>query len=205
MGLGFDQSLAFDAGVDSQSIAHLTHIPHTAVDEGVGDVQLLSLPGDFYAEASAANPYKCTEEERSDYAAALGRPVMERLCDPMAYAQYAALDRAFSTFLVPCTTCTHAFVINGNKSYAPDFLGLAERQPEDLIVVGFVHNVTAVIRYNQPGRVDLGAIVLRRQVLDGGRRLFLASLPESAHARELGDADFWFLKTALDRGFTQAS
>jgi hypothetical protein len=181
--------------------------PHnTAVDEGAGDVQLLNLPDDFYVRAAAANPYACTEEERGDYAAALGRRVMERLCDSVAYVNYAAADRALQEVIVPCATCTHMLVTSGERSYAPDFLPLATRRQEDLVVVGYAHahNSTAAALNGQSGRIDLGAVLLRRRVLEGGRRLFLTSLPESSHAQEVCDADFWFLKDALNHGYSQA-
>ena len=177
--------------------------PPTELNVGFDDMLLLDVPDSFYAEAKASNPYACTEKERSGFLKKYGPIDTRALCDQEHYMYFEATDRALADFVVPCANCTHVLVTNGDNGYAPDFFEEATRQKEDIVVVGFTH---ARMPYLKPklelGAMDMGAVVLRTRVLDGGRKLFMTSLPKGARARAVHGADFWFVKHAVDRGMS---
>lgn len=165
---------------------------------------VLDVPDTFYVQAKAENPYKCTAKERAGYAAALGANATQRLCDQEHYQYFKATDRALHDFVTTCRYCTHVLVTNGDNGYAPEFLAETVKQEKDLVIVGFTHDREKVSPKIELGSVDMGAIMLRPRVLDGGNRLFLNSLPGGARAREVHDADYWFVKHAIDSGYSLA-
>lgn len=169
------------------------------MNAGFDDIQLLDVPDSFYAEAKAENPYACTKEERAAYMSVLGQQSTARLCDQDHYQYFKATDRALLDFVVPCASCTHVLVTNGDNGYAPEFLGLTTQLKENVVIVAFTHDRKPVAPEVKPGWIDLGAVLLRKEVIEGGRRIFLTSLPEGARAREVHDADFWYVKHAVDR------
>lgn len=103
-------------------------------------------------------------------------------------------------FAAPCGTCTHVLITNGDNAYAPDFFTEATDPQEDIVVVGFTHAREPYRPTLELGAIDMGAVLIRKRVLDGGRKLFLTSLPKGARARAVHGADFWFVKHAVDRG-----
>ncbi len=175
---------------------------HTELNAGFDDIQLLDVPDSFYAEAKSENPYNCTDHDRATYLINLQPGAMERMCEFDDYAFYVATDRALAEFVVPCATCTHVLVTNGDNGYAPDFFYETTRRQKDIVLVRFTHDRRLSRPTIELGGVDLGAVLLRRRVLEEGRRLFLTSLPKGARAREVHDADYWYVKHAVESGFT---
>ena len=172
---------------------------------GFDDLLLLELPDSFYATAKASDPYACTSQIRAAYKERFDAEEVHRYCDFDHYVYYAATDRALLDLVVPCKTCTHVLVTNGDNGYAPDFLKATLRQEEaDLAIVGFVHDSQSQRPVIGIGRLDLGAVMMRTKVLDGGAHLFMSSLPPEAGPKEVHDADYHIVKSALERGLTYA-
>ena len=163
---------------------------------------LLDVPDSFYAEAKASNPYACTEKERASFITSISIDAAHRLCDVGDYVYYVATDRALVDFVVPCANCTHVLVTNGDNGYAPEFLAEKSWRRDDLVIVGFTHGRIPVSPRIRSGWIELGAVLLRKRVLKDGRWVFLTSLPHGARAHEVHDADFWFVKHAVDSGFS---
>jgi hypothetical protein len=164
---------------------------------------MLDVPDSFYAHAKAENPYNCTDKERAYFLKEYGPIDLRALCDQDHYMYFKATDRALAEFVVPCDSCTHVLVTNGDNGYAPDFFTEATRRPEDVVIVGFTH---ARLAYLKPKvkltAMDMGAVLLRKRVFDGGRKLFLSSLPKGSRARAVHGADYWFVRHAVDRGMS---
>ena len=170
---------------------------------GFDDLLLLELPDSFYAEAKInQGPFSCTERVRAAYTQEFARKVVHRYCDFDHYVYYAATDKALLDFVVPCSSCTHVLVTNGDNGYAPSFLKETLRQPTDLAIVAFVHMNQPLVPAIVLGGLDLGAVLMRVSVLDEGRKVFLTSLPVGAGPKQVHDADYWMVLNALDRGLT---
>ena len=107
-------------------------------------------------------------------------------------------------FVVPCANCTHVLVTNEDNGYAPDFLAEVAWRRKDLVIVGFTHGLIRISPRVRAGWIDLGAVLLRKRVLEDGRWVFLTSLPPGARAHEVHDADYWFVKHVVDSGFSHA-
>jgi hypothetical protein len=163
---------------------------------------MLDVPDSFYAQAKAENPYNCTEYDRGEYLDTIGRASMERMCDFDDYVYYVATDRALEDFMVNCRTCTHVLVTNGDNGYAPEFFAETTAREEDIVIARFTHDRRLSIPRIEIGGIDLGAVLLRKRVLEGGRRLFLNSLPKGARAREVHDADYWYVEQAMASQFS---
>ncbi len=174
------------------------------MNKGFNDTLLAGLPDLFYAQAKGENPFRCSKKTRKEYLKAHGAHSTYKLCDLDQYVYYKATDRALLDFVVACRTCTHVLVTNGDNGYAPSFLTTTLRQAADFSIVGFLHGAKPVAPKPELGSVDLGAVMMRKHVLDEGDRVFLNSLPRGARAREVHDADYWYVKNAIDRGATYA-
>lgn len=162
---------------------------------------LLELPDDFFTQAQAENPFKCSSEERAAYLAERGANGTARLCDEDHYSFVKATDKALHDFVTTCRYCTHVLVTTGNAWYAPEFLATtAKHGRTDVVIAGFTRGGREVVPQIALGSVDLGATVFRPRVLEGGKRLLLDSLPEGAGAREVHDADYWFVKQVVESG-----
>jgi len=173
---------------------------HAELNADFDDIQLLDVPDSFYAEAKAENPYNCTEKERVHFMQDYGPADTHALCDQDHYMYFKATDRALAEFVVPCATCTHVLVTNGDNGYAPDFFAAAT-QPREDVVITHVRKPFPKPRIELT-MIDLGAVLLRKRVFEEGRRLFLTSLPKGARARAVHGADFWFVKHAVGRGMS---
>lgn len=170
---------------------------------GFNDLLLLELPDSFYAIAKTnQGPYSCTEPVRTAYTKKFKSEEVHRYCDFDHYVYYAATDQALLDFVVPCSSCTHVLVTNGDNGYAPSFLEETRRQLTDLAIVAFIHVNRPQIPAIRIGGLDLGAVLMRVNVLDEGRKVFLTSLPVGAGPKEVHDADYWMVSNALDRGFS---
>lgn len=170
---------------------------------GFNDLLLLELPDSFYADAKTnQGPFSCTESIRTAYIQEFESEEVHRYCDFDHYVYYAATDKALLDFVVPCSSCTHVLVTNGDNGYAPSFLKETVRQPTDLALVGFLHMTQPLVPSIALGALDLGGVLMRVSVLDEGRKAFLTSLPVGAGPKEVHDADYWMVVNALDRGLT---
>jgi hypothetical protein len=152
----------------------------------------------------AQNPHNCSPKVRAQYEKTYKKEEVHKYCDFEHYVYYAATDRALAELVVPCASCTHVLVTNGDNGYAPDFLDEAFTRPEDLVVVPFLHEGEAKQPVMGIGGMDLGGVLMQRRVLDEGRSLFMSSLPDHAGPKEVHDADFWFVRKAIDRGMSYA-
>ena len=104
--------------------------------------------------------------------------------------------------MAPCEDCTHVLVTNGDNGYSPLYFTYTLQRPEDVIVTAFCHASTA---YKPTpdltlGQIDLGAVLFKKSVLRNGEKVFMTSLPIGARAKEVHDADYWFVRDAVDRG-----
>jgi hypothetical protein len=160
----------------------------------------MDLPASLYETARRTNPYKCTDEVRRAYLAQEGEADTHKLCDFDHYVYYVATDRALTDFVATCDTCTHVLVTNGDNGYAPDFLRTALSRHEDIVATSFTHAERVFHTKIRKGQIDLGAVLIRTRVLEGGTKVFLTSLPRGAKAKEVHDADYWFVQDAIDRG-----
>lgn len=172
-------------------------------------------------QRQARNPYKCTLRVRARYQGTYKKEEVHKYCDFEHYMYYAATDRALAEWVAPCDTCTHVLVTNGDNGYAPDFFDEAFQRPEDLVVVPFVHEGEAIARpVLGIGGMDLGGVLMRKRAVvkegeggegdgeGGGEQqrayTFMGSLPENAGPKEVHDADYWFVRRAVDRGMSYA-
>ena len=170
---------------------------------GFNDLSLLELPDSFYADAKThQGPFTCTEPVRTAYTQEFDSEEVHRYCDFDHFVYYAATDKALLDFVVPCESCTHVLVTNGDNGYAPSFLKETLRQPTDLAIVAFIHMNKSEVPVIGIGGLDLGGVLMRVSVLDEGRKVFLTSLPVGAGPKEVHDADYWMVVNALDRGLT---
>ena len=166
------------------------------------DIIVLELPDDFYAIARASDPYKCSRELKDEYIRTLGKHDASKLCDYDHYMYYAATDKALRDLVATCRTCTHVLVTNGDNGYAPSFLTESLAEDTDLVVAAFTHAARPHAPAIKLGALDLGAVLMKKEVLRHGTKSFLSSLPPQARAREVHDADYWFVQDAVDRGMT---
>lgn len=172
---------------------------------GFDDLYLVELPDTFYEDVKLRDSrLTCTDAVRTRYVQEFNADEVHRYCDFDHYVYYAATDKALATFVLPCRSCTHVLVTNGDNGYAPSFLRETVRQSADLAIVGFTHRNQAQTPVLGVGGLDLGAVLMRVGVLDHGRRLFLSSLPVDAGPKEVHDADYWMVVNALERGLSFA-
>ena len=190
----------------STLILHHQNLPRQAeVEECYGDIMLLDVPDSFYADARASNPYTCTEEERGGYRVDWGTVNERRLCDSKRYVDAMLTDRALHDFITTCRYCTHVMVTDASHGrYTSEIVAEALDGEADIVVAGLTQGRLNVTRMVDSDLVDLLAIVLRPRVLEGGRRLILNTLPEGARARELYGAGYWFVKRAVECGYSYA-
>ncbi len=158
----------------------------------------------MYVPGQASNPYKCSGKVRAQYERTYKQEEVHKYCDFEHYVYYAATDRALAELVAPCASCTHVLVTNGDNGYAPDFLDEAFQRPEDLVVVPFLHEGEAKQPVLGIGGMDLGGVLMQKRVLEDGRSLFMSSLPDGAGPKEVHDADFWFVRHAIDAGRSYA-
>lgn len=148
------------------------------MEKGYDDIMLLDMPDSFYSHAQTNNPFQCTEEERGEFLCDWGAGGAAQLCDPQNYVDVKLMDRALHDFITTCRYCTHALLLDARHGYMSTFLIDVVEQDVDIAIEGSIEDdgmdVTAPI--------DVGVIVLRPRVLEGGYRLILTSLPEEAGA-----------------------
>lgn len=99
--------------------------------------------------------------------------------------------------MVDCPTCTHVLVTNGDNSYHPDFLVTALKEQRDLVITDFLSQGKLVDSDFKLARLDLGGVLLDKKVFKDGQRSFLNSLPQKAIAKDVHDADWWFVQKSV--------
>lgn len=160
---------------------------------------LLVVPDSFYAYAQSNNPFKCTEKEREEFFGGFGADGVAQICDSQIYVDDKLMDRALHDFITTCRYCTHALLLDARHGFIPEFLNDVMEQDVDIAIEGSIEGGMDVTAH-----IDVGAIVLRPRVLKGGHRMILTLLPEGTRARELLNADYWFVKHAMECGYSHA-
>ncbi|EWM25935.1 hypothetical protein Naga_100134g8 [Nannochloropsis gaditana] len=138
---------------------------------GFDDLYLVELPDTFYEDVKLRDSrLTCTDAVRTRYVQEFNADEVHRYCDFDHYVYYAATDKALATFVLPCRSCTHVLVTNGDNGYAPSFLRETVRQSADLAIVGGIgpRKETFLELFACRCWAEGGA---RCRLLDGGQRL----------------------------------
>ena len=114
---------------------------------------------------------------------------------------YQATDKALEDLLETCGWCTHVLVTNSDNGYHPNFLRDTLGAGRDLVAVDFVTQGEALDVNIGVGGIDLGAVLVSRRALELIRG-YLPALPEAAKAKDVHDADYWFVRRGVDLGCT---
>lgn len=165
----------------------------------------------FFAHArNRSQPFDCTPEERRQATRDYGQGGAHRICTYDNHLYYQCTDVGVVDVLAACPWCTHVLVTNGDNAYHPAFLQrtlLARVAPRfgaggggwDLVATDFTTNGYTVKATFARGGIDLGSVLLSKAIVAkvGG---FVPALPPGARGLEAHDADWWFVKKALEVG-----
>jgi hypothetical protein len=133
-----------------------------------------------------------------------GQLKARKICDQLNFAHYRATDEALRLVAQECDACTHVVVTNGDNGYAPNFLKETLKRAEQVVLTDFVHDGGGSAATLELGGLDLGGVVFVKVVLQGGEHTLLSSLPKDATALDVHNADYWFVKKAVERGASYA-
>jgi len=136
---------------------------------------------------------------------------LDRYCTVNSPLHYYMADIALNILVSSCPSCIGLFITNADNTYAPTFVSKTvsflstpatakNNSFYEVVLVDMVHLGQPFKVGPHRGQMDLGCGMISFSFFNGSGSRFIPSLPNPPLPQDYHDADYWFVKSLLDKG-----